>query len=225
VSDSSITHLGKQWERWHSLWIGWTFTAGMFNWVAFLYVGVRARRQRWVMWGAIYSIPFILAMLFAEREDAVSDVVVALLILVGIVSIVHAFRIRPEYLRTIAAGLQPAPKPSFYSPEERDLGVRDSQPTPVPTPAPGPAASPAAPIDLSTASEEELAGIPELGATLARRAVEEREARGGFSSVDEFGHALELKPHVVERLRPRLSVGVRPPPRPRSRASGRVVDF
>jgi hypothetical protein len=57
------------------------------------------------------------------------------------------------------------------------------------------------------------------------RAVEERESRGGFSSVDEFGHALELKPHVVERLRPRLLVTRPAAPRPQSRPSGRVVDF
>jgi DNA uptake protein ComE-like DNA-binding protein len=229
VSDSSITHLGKQWERWHSLWIGWTFTAGMFNWIAFLYVGVRARRQRWVLWGAFYSIPFILAMVFAEGSEAVMDAVVALMIVMGIVSIVHAFRIRPDYLRTIASGLQAAPKPAFYPPEQRHGGATHRQPTPppatAPTPTPAPAASPTAVTDLSTASEEELAAIPEIGATLARRAVEERESRGGFSSVDEFGRALELKPHVVERLRPRVFVGARPAPRPESRPSGRVVDF
>lgn len=233
MSDSSITHLGKQWERWHSLWIGWTFTAGMFNWIAFLYVGVRARRQRWVLWGAFYSIPFILAMVFAEGSEAVMDAVVALMIVMGIVSIVHAFRIRPDYLRTIASGLQAAPKPAFYPPEQRHGGATHRQPTPPPATAPPlslapprpSAASATAAIELNTASEEELAAIPGVGATLARRAVQERESRGGFSSVDEFGHALELKPHVVERLRPRLLVGARPAPRPESRPSGRVVDF
>lgn len=229
MSDSGITHLGKRWERWHSLWIGWTFTAGAFSWVAFLYVGVRARRQRWVMWGAFYSIPFILWMVFAEGSEAVLDVVVTVMIVLGIASIVHAFRIRPDYLRTIAAGLQVAPKPSFYSPEQRHPPAR-THPQPPPGPATAsptarPAASATAPIELNTASEEELAALPGVGATLARRAVELRESRGGFSSVDELGHALELKPHVVERLRPHLLVGARPAPRAEPRPSGRVVDF
>jgi hypothetical protein len=241
VSDSGITGLGKQWEWWHSLWIGWTFTAGMFNWIAFLYVGVRARRQRWVIWGALYSIPFILAMVFSEGSEAVMDVVVVVMIVVGIVSLVHAFRIRPDYLRTIASGLQAAPKPSFYSPEQRDRAVPDRQPgrprEPRPSPpAPGPssvagtaasgsAGSAVATLELNSASEEELAALPGVGGTLARRAVEVRESRGGFSSVDEFGHALGLKPHVVERLRARLLVGARPAPRPTPRPSGRVVDY
>jgi DNA uptake protein ComE-like DNA-binding protein len=243
VSDSGITHLGKQWEWWHSLWIGWTFTAGMFNWIAFLYVGARARRQRWVIWGALYSIPFILAMVFSEGSETVMDVVVIVMIVVGIASIIHAFRIRPEYLRTIASGLQAAPKPSFYSPEQRDQAVAHRQPAPPPATEPPPSRAAAGPspvadasasrsagsagaaVELNTASEEELAALPGVGGTLARRAVDVRESRGGFSSVDEFGHALGLKPHVVERLRPRLLVGPRPAPRPMPRPSGRVVDY
>ena len=40
-------------------------------------------------------------------------------------------------------------------------------------------------LDLNTASEEELALLPGVGAALARRLVEERTARGGFHAWDE----------------------------------------
>ena len=34
----SVTAKGKRWETLHSLWIGWTFTFGLFNWIAFIYI-------------------------------------------------------------------------------------------------------------------------------------------------------------------------------------------
>lgn len=40
-------------------------------------------------------------------------------------------------------------------------------------------------LDLNTASEEELALLPGVGASLARRLVEARSARGGFRAWDE----------------------------------------
>jgi DNA uptake protein ComE-like DNA-binding protein len=57
---------------------------------------------------------------------------------------------------------------------------------------------------------------------LARRAVELREGRGGFASVDDFAEALALKPHVLERIRPLAFTAPRAtPPRP----MGRRVDY
>jgi hypothetical protein len=44
----SVTAKGKRWEILHSLWIGWTFTLGIFNWVAYFYIGIRARQRKWM---------------------------------------------------------------------------------------------------------------------------------------------------------------------------------
>jgi len=46
----SITGKGKKREILHSLWIGWTFTLGFFNWIAFLSIGWRARQGKWIFW-------------------------------------------------------------------------------------------------------------------------------------------------------------------------------
>jgi hypothetical protein len=52
-----------------------------------------------------------------------------------------------------------------------------------------------------------------------------RETRGGFRSVEDFGEALDLKPHKVERIRPLVCASTpvqrsQPPESP-----GRVVDY
>ena len=42
------------------------------------------------------------------------------------------------------------------------------------------------PLDLNTATEEELAELPGIGAELAKRIAAYREEHGGFSSVEEI---------------------------------------
>lgn len=99
----AVTAKGRRWELLHSLWIGWTFTLGFFNWVAFLYIGLRAKQRKWIYWGLFYSIPFVLAMLTPNSVDWLWNVIVALTIVLGIIGIIHAFRIRDEYLLHVEA--------------------------------------------------------------------------------------------------------------------------
>ncbi|MGF1471079.1 MAG: hypothetical protein ACFB50_04950 [Rubrobacteraceae bacterium] len=109
----SITSKGRRWEILHSFWIGWTFTLGFFNWIGFLYVGIRARQRKWIMWGVFYSSPFVLAMIFSNTlafEGWVGDLIIALILFLGLVSIFHAFRIRKEYLVRLNAVQEGATK-------------------------------------------------------------------------------------------------------------------
>lgn len=98
----SVTSKGKRWELLHSLWIGWTFTLGFFNWIAFLYIGIRANKRRWVLYGVLYSLPFILVMALPDLGGWPGDVVVALTLIMGAAGIVHAFLIRKDYLSRLA---------------------------------------------------------------------------------------------------------------------------
>ncbi len=99
----SITAKGTRWEILHSLWIGWTFTLGFFNWIAFFYIGVRARQRKWVFWGVVYLTPFVLVMLNPNLDNWLGDLAIFLTLLLGVIGIIHAFRIRKEYLLRLEA--------------------------------------------------------------------------------------------------------------------------
>ncbi len=101
---------GRWWWR-YSLWIVWTFTLGVLNWVSFVYVGLRARSRAWILWGLAYVIPMVLTI--ASLGSGYVQYAIALQVLVSIVSVVHAFLIRPVYRALMfgdpPSGIGPAP--------------------------------------------------------------------------------------------------------------------
>lgn len=102
----SVTAKGRRWEILHSLWVGWTFTLGFFNWIAFFYVGLRAKQRKWILWGLLYSTPFIVEMFVLDsetRDSTLGNLTIALQLILAVVSIIHAFKIRKEYLLRLEA--------------------------------------------------------------------------------------------------------------------------
>ncbi len=98
----SVTSKGRRWEILHSLWIGWTFTLGFFNWVAFFYIGLRTRHPKWIFWGLFYSIPFVLMMAYIaptrSGDTWLGNLTIFLQLVQAVASPLHAFWIRNEYL-------------------------------------------------------------------------------------------------------------------------------
>jgi competence ComEA-like helix-hairpin-helix protein len=66
---------------------------------------------------------------------------------------------------------------------------------------------PRVPLDLNRATVVELRRLPGVGAVLARRIVETREAAGRFAAVDDLGAVSGVRRSTLERLR--ALVGVR----------------
>lgn len=178
-------------------------------------------------------------------SETANDVVGGIFMTLWLVSMVHAVWVRNEYLRRLDAvhGTDP------YAHLRREVAAETEFPG-VPAPPwalfeggpPPPPSAPALPprpglpmhsapagaaVDLNNAPEDELAALPGIGPVLGRRAAEERRARGGFGSLEEFGEVLALKPHILERLRPRVVLGPPPPPTtpPAPGTGRRVVDF
>ena len=100
----SVTAKGKRWETLHSLWIGWTFTL-FLGWLAFVYIGLRARRPRWALWGLVYLFPLVLPSIIGINYTELSQWhwTETLALLVWVASIIHAFMIRKEYLLRLEA--------------------------------------------------------------------------------------------------------------------------
>ena len=82
------------WWR-HSLWIAWTFTFGLLNWLPFFYIGSRARRVEWIGAGFLYLLPLLLVI--ASIGTSWFQPALLLYVFLAAVSILHAFLARPLY--------------------------------------------------------------------------------------------------------------------------------
>lgn len=64
----------------------------------------------------------------------------------------------------------------------------------------------AAPVDLNSASADQLVAVPGIGESLARRIVEFREKNGAFQSVDDLLKVQGIGEKSLQKLRPHLTV-------------------
>ncbi|TDC16577.1 ComEA family DNA-binding protein [Actinomadura bangladeshensis] len=81
---------------------------------------------------------------------------------------------------------------------------------PRPAPAPAPAASasgaPGTPLDLNTATADQLDDLPGVGPVLAQRIVAYRTQHGGFRSVDQLQEVSGIGAHRFADLKPLVRV-------------------
>jgi competence protein ComEA len=85
------------------------------------------------------------------------------------------------------------------------------QKTPVPV-APSnqtPPAEPASagPLNINTASADELDELPGIGEVIAERIVAYRESHGAFSSIEELAEVSGISERMVDDLRPLITAG------------------
>lgn len=71
---------------------------------------------------------------------------------------------------------------------------------------PAPAADPR-PLDLNHASTDEIARLPGVSPSLARRIVEERQRRGRFEAPDDLREVLGMGPKKLAALLPLVTIG------------------
>jgi len=91
----------------------WTFTLGFFNWLAFVYIGVRARHAAWTLAGFAYLMPLILTA--ASFGTQLFHGFVVLQLFVSAASVAHALYLRPYY-RAVMFG--DAPRNSLPAPPQ-----------------------------------------------------------------------------------------------------------
>ncbi|MBB4754044.1 ComEA family DNA-binding protein [Actinoplanes lobatus] len=228
---------------------------GCLSGAGFLYVGVRARRHAWSIAGVVYSVIANAAFFTGPtlpKDSVASDLAVVALLIVWMISVVHALVInsawlqwraghQPWYAQQVApwAGV-PAPGPvppqvqGLVPPPGQFYGAQPSMPQPYAVPPQATAAqhAPMAPpasfaqLEVNSATVEQLAALPGVGPERAAQAVSARGSRGGFASLAEFADAASLAPHEFVAVRDRLTCAA-PAPAPQQdhdQPFGRIVD-
>ncbi len=73
---------------------------------------------------------------------------------------------------------------------------------------------PTRPVDLNTATVEELQQLPEIGASTARAIVQFRQKSGPFRRVEDLLAIPRISKRKLEKIRPYVTVAsVSPPPK------------
>ncbi len=180
-------------------WLLFAFNPFWTSWVAFLYAGLRAKKRRWIAYAAAYAVVQVSGVFFLDHLDPLGA---ALTFIPWLVGLPHALSIRGEYLdrrevlddprlrearrrelrRSIAGEL--AHDDPRLALESRMLGSDL--------------------VDINHAPEAELATLPGVDRRLARRIVHTRDEVGGFSSLYDLGHLLDLDARLVDAIAQRV---------------------
>lgn len=245
----TYTNRGKAWESANSWWILLTLLPfAMTSFIGFLYVGSKVKNQRWRVYGFIYLAVFIIAFI-----TTATGIGAAIAFSLWIVTVIHAFKIRPAYLVqldvlkanekeidnqkisklrqeaeakfsvTETVKTQP-PQPKEAAKLEESTKVQEIKPPLVKNVVPE--KTTAEKLDINTASESEIASIPEIGIILAKKVMIKRQEIGGFQSFEQFSQIMGLKEHTVEKLVQRLAFSQAENNETQTQTkSGRVIDF
>ncbi|MFI5912983.1 ComEA family DNA-binding protein [Dactylosporangium sp. NPDC051541] len=214
------TSLG--WRLRNSWWVLLTIVGvGCLGGTGFLYIGITARRPAWWGLGIAYLVlPWagLVAINRLGEDSQLSTGIAVGYFALWFASIVHALILNGSWLRWRASN-----RPWF---EAQPPSAPAAPLAPPPVFAAPPTDPPAVALDVNSAGAAQLAQFAGFDRPRAERIVADREARGGFQTVEEFAMAAALPPHEFARLRPRLTCTPRPrAPQGPQPGPGRVLDF
>lgn len=192
-------------------WLLLTLPLGLTTFAAFGYIGVRARRRRWLAWAGFYAATlagWVVLDAPANASGAARGVGAVLWLVTWIGGGVHALVVSNDAVRRIHGSEDPRIKAAQERIERRAEGkhMLASQPALARELGIGrpdiPGSDDYGLIDVNHVPAATLTGLPGITADLANRIVAERVPVGGFTSVDDLGVVLDLPAATVDALRP-----------------------
>jgi DNA uptake protein ComE-like DNA-binding protein len=191
-------------------WLLLTLPVGLTTWAAFLYIGIRARRRRWLAWAGVYLAGVAVWLVLdapANPGSTAQGIAAAVALATWIGGGVHALVVSNDAVRRIRGSEDPAVEAAEARIERREAGrhLLASKPALAREVGVGrpdiPGADDYGLVDVNHCPASALTRLPGIGAGLAGRIVSEREQAGGFSSVEDLGVLLDLPPAAVDQIR------------------------
>jgi DNA uptake protein ComE-like DNA-binding protein len=216
---------------------------GMGSSISFVYAGVKHKMRNLVVLGVVYGLAFALAIAISEptggTAEEFSDTSGGIILLIWVVSTVHAFRVNKKHRMSLlgqlpldevreVSTLSPGATPTS-SFESLSVGYFSGQDQLKETSNTNMVS--AVPVDVNSADLQTLLARLSLSPESAERVLLDRQTAGGFQRVDEFVRSAGLKPHEFAKIRNLVEVVPRtqtelPTNEFESRpSSGRVLDL
>jgi DNA uptake protein ComE-like DNA-binding protein len=209
----------SSWELINSWWLILPFAFLIYlNWIAFAYIGITARHRKWILYGVVYAIPFIVMSILgtAYHGKIISfnpGQIAFIIYLMGVISIIHAFYLREEYLVRLKALKYSNNDDKLRKKIAREYGLgnrisSDTQEHPTVIKDDKQVLSdefvkdfPSKSVDINNDPEDLLSELPGVSVILAKKIIQLRRSGVYFDSAEDFGEALGLKPHIVEEIK------------------------
>lgn len=229
-----ITNRGKKWEYLNSIWLIWL--AAPFNlagFISFLYIGAKVDRFQWKLAGVAYfSITIASFYLVGSNETDEFLFDVGFFGMVGnwMFAIVHGFLARRLYLILLSGRSDDGTieKRKNVGQKNRVSVAKGSDATIINSDAPFEGV-----LNINKASAEEVAKLPSIGNIVANQIIAVRNERGPFHSFPDFVEAVNMKPHILAKVKPHICFTDNDKNKKRTNRAnggkrhqkGRVVDF
>jgi DNA uptake protein ComE-like DNA-binding protein len=199
---------GERFRR--KAWLLLCVPFGVTTWAAFLYIGIRARRARWLAWTAVYAVGLVVWILLdapAHPDGTRLGLAAVFWVLTWIGGGIHAIVISNDAARRIEARNDPALDAARTRIERREQGrhLLATQPTLAKEAGIGrpdvPGADDYGLVDVNHASADALAQVPGVTRDLAHQIAAQRQQVGGFSSIEDLETCLNVAPGTIDQMR------------------------
>jgi hypothetical protein len=183
------------WRVRHSAWMLPVLLGfGFMTWVGFAYIAARARKPIWTAVAVGYLAAAVTSVTVSSMEGADSSSVVGGVIgtVTWVVGIVHAFLVRPSWLRWRAHHDQWPPVTAASDADQPPLPITVRPLSEL--------------IRVNTAGPDELGLLPWFDADRTVRVIVERERRGRFFTIEEFAAAAQLDGRQLQVIRALVTV-------------------
>jgi DNA uptake protein ComE-like DNA-binding protein len=191
-------------------WLLLTLPLGFTTWAAFLYIGIRARRARWLVWAGVYAATLAAYGALdspANPSSTAKALAAGLWLVTWIGGGIYAFAVSSDAVRRIQSRADPAVEAAEARIERRAAGrhLLASQPALAREVGVGrpdiAGADDYGLVDVNHAPAAALTRLPGVTSDLAGRIATQRAQSGGFSSVEDLGMLLDLPAAMVDQMR------------------------